>query len=101
MNELFEEFAKAHKTRNGYELAQTLTPVAPPSQPHKLTKVWQSTNTHSVKGDVRHFIKASMSHRGGLSQDEVNGWTDVYTAYWKALGEILAGESGKVRALLL
>ncbi|KAL6863149.1 COP9 signalosome (CSN) subunit [Amphichorda felina] len=95
MNELFEEFAKAHKTRNGYELAQTLTPVAPPSQPHKLTQVWQSTNTHSVKGDVRHFIKASMSHRGGLSQDEVNGWADVYAAYWKALGEILAGESGK------
>lgn len=96
MNELFEDFAQAHASRNGYALAQTLAPVAPPNQPHKLTQVHQSTNSYSVKGDVKHFIKTHMSQRGGLSQNEVNGWSDVYMAYWKALGEILAGESGKV-----
>jgi hypothetical protein len=96
MNELFEEFAQAHASRNGYALAQTLAPVAPPNQPHKLIQVHQSTNSYSVKGDVKHFIKTHMSQRGGLSQDEVNGWSEVYMAYWKALGEILAGEGGKV-----
>ena len=97
MNELFNEFAIAHATRNGYELAQTLSPVPPPHEPHRLNRVWQSTNSHSVKGDVKHFIKTSVSPRGGLTQDEINGWVEVYMAYWKAIGEILAGESGKVR----
>lgn len=96
MNELFDEFAKAHSSRNGYLLAQTLTPVAPPTQPHKLNQVWQSTNAHSVKGDVKHFIKSSMSHKGGLDKDELNGWVEVYVAYWKALREVLSGESGQV-----
>lgn len=100
MNELFKEFANAQNSRNGYELAQTLTPVAPPNRPHKLSQVWQSTNIQSVNGDVRRFIKGSTSHKSGLSQDEINGWTDVYVSYWKALGEILAGEKGKVRLVL-
>lgn len=94
MNELFDDFAKAYSSRNGYHLAQTLTPVAPPNDPHKLTRIWQSTNHHSAKGDVKHFLKASTGHRGGLDRDEVEGWVEVYAAYWKATGEILAGESG-------
>lgn len=96
MNELFDDFAKAKASRNGYQLAQTLSPVPPPDQPHRLTRIWQSTNSHSVKGDIKHFIKTSTLPRGGTSQDEINGWIEVFTAYWKALGEILAGESGKV-----
>jgi hypothetical protein len=96
MNELFEEFAAAHTSRNGYAIAQTLSPVPPPHQPHKLASIWQSTNSHSVKGDTKHFIKHNMSYRGSLDQDEVNGWVEVYTAYWKAIGEILSGETGKV-----
>lgn len=97
MNELFNDFAKAHASRNGYELAQTLSPVPLAHAPYRLMQVWQSTNSHSVKGDVKHFIKTST--RGSLDQDEINGWTEVYVAYWKAIGEILAGESGKVCAL--
>lgn len=94
MNELFDEFANAYQTRNGYHLARSLAPVAPPTEPHKLTRVWQSTNHHSAKGDVKHFLKASSGHRAGPDRDELEGWTEVYTAYWKATGEILAGEKG-------
>jgi hypothetical protein len=97
MNVLFEEFAKAHAMQNGYEIAQTLSPVPPPNQPHKLKGVWQSTNAHSAKGDIKHFIKSSTSNRRNIDSDELNGWVEVYVAYWKALGEILAGESGKVK----
>lgn len=99
MNELFEDFAKAHTLNNGYLLAQTLTPVAPPNEPHRLRRIWQSTNSHSVKGDIKHFIKSQSSHRKSLDHDEINGWVEVYAAYWNALGEIVAGESGKVRRI--
>ncbi|RSL67163.1 CSN12-like protein [Fusarium duplospermum] len=95
MNTLFEQFAQAHAMRNGYKLAQTLSPVPPPDDPQRLLSVWRSTNSHSVKGDIKHFIKSNTSHRQKLDHDEVTGWVDVYQSYWKAIGEILAGESGK------
>lgn len=96
MNDTFDQFTKAHISRNGYLLAQTLSPVPPSDDPHRLMAVWRSTNSHSVKGDIKHFIKTNTSHRHKLDNDEVNGWVEVYMAYWKAIGEILAGESGKV-----
>ncbi|KAH6999877.1 hypothetical protein EDB80DRAFT_725658 [Ilyonectria destructans] len=95
MNDLFHDFAQAHAGQNGYQLAQTLSPVAPPGQPNRLKAIWQSTNFHSVKGDIKHFIKTNTSHRQKLDHTEANGWGEVYMAYWKAIGEILAGESGK------
>ncbi|KAK7420173.1 COP9 signalosome (CSN) subunit [Neonectria magnoliae] len=95
MNELFESFADAHARQGGYLLAQTLSPVPPPGQPNRLRAIWKSTNSHSAKGDIKHFIKTSTSHREKLDNNEVNGWVEVYKAYWKAIGEILAGEVGK------
>lgn len=97
MNELFQDFAKAHSAQQGYILAQTLSPVATAAEPQKLNAIWRSTNAHSVKGDIRHFIKTTTSHRGGLTHDELSGWVDVYVAYWHAIGEIVSGESGRVR----
>lgn len=96
MNKLFEDFAKAHTIRNGYLLAQTISPVAPANEPHRLRRIWQSTNAQGAKGDIKHLIKSKKLNGTSLNRDEVNGWADVYVAYWNAIGEILAGESGKV-----
>ncbi|KAF5003767.1 hypothetical protein FDECE_9697 [Fusarium decemcellulare] len=95
MNETFEQFAQAHMERNGYKLAQTLSPVAPPEDPHRLLSLWRSTNSHSVEGDIKHFIKSSTSHRRKLDRGQTAGWVEVYNSYWKATGEILAGKDGK------
>ncbi|KOS23335.1 Protein CSN12 -like protein [Escovopsis weberi] len=95
MNDLFKDFANAHAEQNGYLLAQTLSPVSPADQPHRLRAVLQSTNSHSVKGDIKHFIKTATSHKRSLDHDEVKGWVEVYASYWAAVGEIVAGESGK------
>lgn len=95
MNELFNDFAKAQATKQGYLLAQTLSPVAPPDDAQKLRAIHRSTNSHSVKGDIKHFMKTSLGDRR-LSHDEFNGWVEVFVAYWKAIGEINAGESGQV-----
>jgi COP9 signalosome complex subunit 12 len=96
MDELFRDFAEAHSGRNGYLLAQTLSPVHPPDHPQRLRHVWESTSALKAHKDVKQSLCASLTHRNALSKDEVNGWVDVYVAYWKALGQITAGESGKV-----
>lgn len=101
MDELFGDFVKAHTLNNGYLLAQTLSPVAPPNEPDRLKRIWQSTNSHSVKGDIKHFIKSQVTHRKSVDHEEMNGWVEVYVAYWNALGEILAGESGKVQSIYI
>lgn len=96
MNEIIEDFAKAHALRNGYLLAQTISPVAPNNEPHRLRRIWQSTNTYSLREEIKRCIKSHNSLKASLSADEINGWVEVYSAYWNALGEILAGENGKV-----
>ena len=101
MNVLFDDFAEAHNIKNGYMLAQTLSPVPPVNNPAKLKSIFQSTGSGSVKGDIRHFIKTSTSHRRSLDKDETTGWTEVYTAYWCTAGEIVAGKDGKVNFSLI
>ncbi|KAF7561947.1 hypothetical protein G7046_g2196 [Stylonectria norvegica] len=95
MEELFNKFAKAYASKNGYELAQTLSPVAPPDQPHQLSVVFKGTNYHSFKADIKHYIKTSTSYKRKLDNDDVTGWVGVYASYWTAIGEIIAGENGK------
>lgn len=99
MNQLFEDFAKAHAAQNGYLLAQTLSPVAPPNDPNRLLAIVQGSNSYSLKGDIKHFMKSNTSknRRQSVDDHEVKGWIEVYISYWKALNEILAGERGKVR----
>ncbi|KZZ90794.1 COP9 signalosome complex subunit 12 [Moelleriella libera RCEF 2490] len=95
MNEIIEDFAKAHALHNGYLLAQTISPVAPNNEPHRLRRIWQSANTYSLREEIKRCIKSHNSLKASLSADEINGWVEVYSAYWNALGEILAGENGK------
>lgn len=96
MNELFKGFARAHAEQNGYLLAATLSPISPPDKPQRLRQIWQSSNPSSIKGDVKHFIKSNSSHQRNLDHEEIKGWVEVYAAYWNAIGDIVAGEDGKV-----
>ena len=95
MNELFEVFAAAYAANDGYALAQTFTPVPPPSNPLYLDRVRQSINPHNVKSDIKRFLTSKVKVRS-ISNDEVKGWVEVYEVYWQALGDITAGGSGEV-----
>lgn len=94
MNDLFKGFAKAHAEQNGYLLAATLSPVSPSDNPQRLRSIWRSSNAHSIKGDIKHWIKSNSSRN--LDHEEIKGWVEVYAAYWNAVGDIVAGEDGKV-----
>lgn len=100
MNQLFEDFAKAHAKQNGYLLAQTLSPVPLADSPNRLLAIVQGSNSYSLKGDVKHFIDLHTSTKGrrqSVDKHELKGWVDVYVSYWKALQEILAVDSRRVR----
>lgn len=90
----FEEFRNAYKARSGYSLAQTLQPFSPVNKPDKLRSIWLSTNSQDVKNDVKYMLlgRSSGSRKFKLDYEETNGWVEVYSAYWKAIGEILKVE---------
>ncbi|KAM0459890.1 hypothetical protein ACHAPV_000138 [Trichoderma viride] len=95
MNDLFKGFAKAHAEQNGYLLAATLSPIATSVNPQRLRLISKSSNSSSVKGDIKHFIKSNTSHQRSLDHEEVKGWVEVYAAYWNAIGDFVAVEDGK------
>jgi len=89
MDVLFQDFSKAFASGSGPLLAATLSPVPPAHRESYLTEVWSSTNAHNVQHDIKRAIDSSPV-RSRLDSDEVKGWVDVYTAYWKVVGDILA-----------
>ncbi|KAL1912133.1 COP9 signalosome (CSN) subunit [Sporothrix stenoceras] len=86
MDKLFREFGQAMQRYNGKELALTLSPVAPTDDPYRLRNICNGANHHDAKAVIKRKIQ---NNSDGLNHGEVMGWTEVYYAYWKALGQIL------------
>ncbi|KAJ2992753.1 hypothetical protein NUW58_g2063 [Xylaria curta] len=92
MDGLIRQFRVAYAATNGEQLAETLNPDV---QTHsaKLQAIWGRGDSRSMTSDLNflfHQDQARLSIR--LSKEETNGWYAIYTAYWKAVGEILAVE---------
>lgn len=92
MDRVFGEFREAYEKGDGYGLSMTLSPIDPPSQPNRLSSFFQSTNAASASKDFRYRILYDNSASFKLSNEEGNGWVEVYFAYWKSVGEILSAE---------
>ncbi|KAI9719389.1 MAG: COP9 signalosome (CSN) subunit [Candelaria pacifica] len=97
MDSIFESFGQAQAIGNGNLLASTLTPVSPAEDPQRLYSFRNGANVFSVQHEIRDCIQAN-TQGIRLAKAESNAWLDVYLAYWKAIGEILATEEGTNRA---
>lgn len=86
MDRLFREFGRAVNDGNGNALAALLAPVAPADDPHRLQNIWNGAGHHDAKAVIKRKIQ---NNSDALVHSEVQGWTEVYYAYWKALGQIL------------
>lgn len=92
MDVIFGTFRAAQQQGKGYELAQTLMPMAPPEYPDMLRAFYRSTNAANVESDIRYSILYEKSPKLNISNQEGNAWVDVYAKYWRAVGEILKAE---------
>ncbi|RYO84441.1 hypothetical protein DL766_009199 [Monosporascus sp. MC13-8B] len=90
MDTLIQEFRVAYTSVKGDQLAETLRPDIQ-SYAGKLQVIWNRGDTRSAKADLQ-FLFYQDHSRPRLSKDETNGWYEIYLAYWKAVGEILAAE---------
>ncbi|KAH8682305.1 hypothetical protein BX600DRAFT_505909 [Xylariales sp. PMI_506] len=91
MDGLIKEFRVAYAAQRGNDLAKTITPDLTAS-PQKLQALWESGGPQSIKEDLKFLFSRDKSSQLRLSRVEGEGWQEIYFAYWKALGEILAVE---------
>jgi hypothetical protein len=96
----FNEFADAFSKPDGYQLARTLSPDVPTE---KLRKIHKSQNAHNIKSVLKRGFQGNAGLIDGLDQQELQGWVEVYAAYWNAAGVIVTarestGGSNKVSA---
>ncbi|CAK7208237.1 COP9 signalosome (CSN) subunit [Sporothrix eucalyptigena] len=86
MDKLFREFGQAIRTYNGKSLSLTLSPVAPVDDPYRLRNIWNGAGHHDAKAVIKRKIQ---NNSEALGHSEVMGWSEVYYAYWKSIGQIL------------
>ncbi|KAI5287463.1 COP9 signalosome (CSN) subunit [Ascosphaera acerosa] len=68
-------------------LAQTLDPTKPTSQ---LESIYTFTDQANAAEDIRYALLKDRETGSKLPKNEGTAWTDVYVAYWKASGPLLA-----------
>lgn len=94
MDVVFRDFQQAHLLGSGPLLASTLNPIAPADDKNRLDRIYSSSNSISVAPDVRSGLLAHSNTPVRFSKGEGNAWVDVYIAYWKVTGELVAAKEG-------
>lgn len=94
-NSVFADFKEAQSVGFGPRLAAALTPAAPAQFPDKLRSFYYSTNSVNVSSDLRYTLFQDRSTGVKLPKQEQNAWLEIFTAYWKAVGEILKVEESR------
>ncbi|KAL1854585.1 COP9 signalosome (CSN) subunit [Paecilomyces lecythidis] len=92
---VFTDFKEAQSIGSGPLLAAALTPAAPAQFPDKLRSFYYFTNAVNVSSDLRYTLFQDRNTGVKLPKQEQNAWLEIFTAYWKAVGEILKVEESR------
>ncbi|SLM37954.1 cop9 signalosome complex subunit 12 [Lasallia pustulata] len=90
MDIVFRDFKQAQLIASGPLLSTTITPIAPPDDRDRLRHFYAGSSSFSIQSDVRYGILHHANTDARFSKSEGHAWVEVYVAYWKAIGEIIA-----------
>lgn len=103
MDSLIKEFRVAYSSMKGDQIAETIHPNIQ-RYSSRLQAVWGRGNLRETQGDLDFLFRQDKS-RPKIPKEEANGWYEIFLAYWKAVGEILAAEGlrsdAKVRDIVI
>ena len=97
MEVLFNDYWSACNNGSGPELAATIAPIAPPNYMNRLEAIHKDTNASAVSKDIAYGLTKSAKASIQFPNPEIDTWTEIYSAYWYACGEILAAERTTTR----
>ena len=92
MEVLCREYWQANEEGSGPLLAATISPIAPPSYLNRLDAIYHDTNATSISKDISYSLTKTATAAIQYPNPEINSWTEIYSAYWYAIGAILAAE---------
>lgn len=98
MEVLCREFWHANQEGSGPLLAATISPIAPPSYLNRLDAIYSDTNAASISRDISYSLTKTANAAIQYPNPEINTWTEIYSAYWYAIGAVLAAEHATSRA---
>lgn len=90
MDIVFRDFKQAQLVASGPLLSTTITPICPPEDPNRLQNFHAASSSFSIQQDVRYGILHHANTDARFSKSEGQAWVEVYVAYWKAIGKIIA-----------
>ncbi|KAL4869147.1 hypothetical protein BDV12DRAFT_168355 [Aspergillus spectabilis] len=90
MVSILRDFEAGQEAFSGPRLAAALTPVDTPEDPNRLKSFYNFSNAAQISASLRY----QFSHVSGvrLPKQELNAWVEIFSAYWKAVGEIIKFE---------
>ncbi|KAL4961643.1 protein csn12 [Aspergillus stella-maris] len=96
MDSILEELEVGHRLGSGPRLAAALTPIDTPQDPRRLVTFYNFSNAAQISTSLRYYI----SNIGGprIPKQELNSWIDIFSAYWRAVGEIVKFDEAPSRA---
>ncbi|MCJ1452066.1 COP9 signalosome (CSN) subunit [Mycoblastus sanguinarius] len=90
MEVLFRDFQHANHEGSGPLLAATISPIAPSNYLNRLEAIYRDSNAASITRDISYGLTKSAKAAIQYPNPEISAWTEIYVAYWNALGEVLA-----------
>lgn len=92
MEVLSRDFQTANAEMSGPLLAATIAPIAPPNYLNRLDAIYRDSNAASVSRDIAFGLTKSAQAAIQYPNPEIDTWTEIYSAYWYAIGGIIAAE---------
>lgn len=94
MQEVIGDFQTAYtRTECASLIAQFLSPIPPDNDPSRLYSLVRTTNQARVTGDVQYAVESRM--RRMMGSDELRGWVDIISCYWRAVDRIIKDEEAQ------
>ncbi|KAL4884543.1 hypothetical protein BJY04DRAFT_10287 [Aspergillus karnatakaensis] len=90
MVSILREFEAGQREFSGPLLAAALTPVDTPQDPIRLRSFYNFSNAVQISANLRYTFSQISGVR--IPKQELNAWVDVFSAYWKVVGEIVKFE---------
>ncbi|KAI5303156.1 60S ribosomal protein L20 [Ascosphaera pollenicola] len=87
MAALFTVFKAAQLSGSGSGLAQTLNPAKTETE---LNAIYSFTDEATAAADIRYSLLKDCETGVKLPKHEGTAWVDVYVAYWRVAGELIA-----------
>lgn len=99
MDVLFADFQNAQNDESGPLLAATLSPVAPAFYLNRLESIYHSISPSTAEQTIGYALTRSYTRPLKYPSPEVNAWSEIYVAYYHAIGEILAQQNTEQRGI--